>query len=109
MVILFWYISIYVYICSKFNNPTKNTKIMNKEITICFADDHLRNEQAKIVANFGNVSFNPEGVVIERPGYNKEFLDYVLYCDDICGGFYNGKTFINIPENKIVNISIKEK
>ena len=82
---------------------------MKKEITIFFADDHLRNEQANIVANFGNVSFNPEGVVIERPGYDKEFLDYVLYCDDICGGFYNCKTFINIPENKMVNISIKEK
>ena len=82
---------------------------MNKEITICFADDHLRNEQAKIVASFGNVSFNACSVVIERPGYYKAFLDYVLYCSGICGGYGNGKTFINIPENKIVGISINEK
>ena len=82
---------------------------MKKEITIIFADDHLRNEQAKIVSSFGNVSFNPESVVIERHGYNKEFLDFVLYCNDICGGYNTGKTFINIPENKIVSISINEK
>ena len=82
---------------------------MNKEITICFADDHLRNEQAKIVANFGNVSFNACSVVIERPGYDKAFLDFVLYCSGICGGYGNGKTFINIPENKIIGISINEK
>ena len=82
---------------------------MKKEITIIFADDHLRNEQAKIVASFGNVSFNPESVVIERPGYDKAFLDYILYCNDICGGYGNGKTFINIPENKIIGICINEK
>ena len=82
---------------------------MNKEITVIFADDHLRNEQAKIVANFGNVSFNPGSVVIERPGYDKAFLDFVLYCNDICGGYNTGKTFINIPENKIISISINEK
>ena len=82
---------------------------MKKEITIFFADDHLRNEQANIVANFGNVSFNPEGVVIERPGYDKEFLDFVLYCNDIHGGYNNGRTFIDIPENKIVSIRNKEK
>ena len=82
---------------------------MKKEITIFFADDHLRNEQANIVANFGNVSFNPEGVVIERPGYDKAFLDLVLYCSDIRGGYNNGRTFVNIPESKIVSISIIEK
>ena len=82
---------------------------MNKEITICFADDHLRNEQAKIVASFGNVSFNACSVVIERPGYDKAFLDFVLYCSDIRGGYNNGRTFIDIPENKIVSISITEK
>ena len=82
---------------------------MKKEITIIFADDHLRNEQAQIVANFGNVSFNPEGVVIERPGYDKAFLDFILYCNDIRGGYNNGKTFVNIPESKIVSISINEK
>ena len=82
---------------------------MKKEITISFVDDHLRNEQAQIVSSFGNVSFNPEGVVIERPGYDKVFLDFVLYCNDILGGYNNGRTFINIPENKIVSISINEK
>ena len=34
MVVSFWYIGINVYLCSKFNNPTKNTKIMNKELEI---------------------------------------------------------------------------
>ena len=82
---------------------------MKKVIIIIFADDNLRNEQAQIVAHFGEVVFNPEGVVIERPGYDKAFLDFVLYCNDIRGGFNNGKTFINIPENKIISISIKEK
>lgn len=82
---------------------------MKKEITIIFADDHLRNGQTQIVANFGEVAFNPVSVVIERPGYDKAFLDYVLYCNDICGGYGNGKTFINIPENKIIGISINEK
>ena len=82
---------------------------MKKEITIIFTDDHLRNEQAQIVAYFGNVSFNPEGVVIERTGYDKAFLDFVLYCNDICGGYSNGRTFISIPAAKIVSISIYEK
>lgn len=82
---------------------------MNKEIIICFADDHLRNEQAKIVASFGNVSFNACSVAIERPGYDKAFLDFVLYCSDILGGYNNGRTFVNIPESKIVSISIIEK
>ena len=82
---------------------------MKKEITIIFADDHLRNGQTQIVANFGEVAFNPVSVVIERPGYDKAFLDYVLYCSGICGGYGNGKTFINIPENKIIGISINEK
>ena len=82
---------------------------MKKEITIIFADDHLRNGQTQIVANFGNVAFNPEGVVIERPGYDKAFLDFILYCNDIRGGYNNGRTFVNIPESKIVSISIIEK
>lgn len=82
---------------------------MKKEITIIFADDHLRIGKTLIVASFGNVSFNPKSVVIERPGYDKAFLNYVLYCSGICGGYGNGKTFINIPENKIVSISINEK
>ena len=82
---------------------------MKKEITIFFADDHLRNSKAQIVANFGDVVFNPVGVTIERTGYDKEFLNYVLYCDDILGGYNNGRTFISIPATKIVSISINEK
>ena len=82
---------------------------MKKEITISFADDNLKNEQAKIVANFGEVVFNPEGVTIERSGYDKAFLDFVLYCNDNLGGYNNGKTFISIPATKIVSISIIEK
>ena len=82
---------------------------MKKVITIIFADDHLRNEKAKIVADFGDVVFNHVGVTIERSGYDKEFLDYVLYCNDILGGYNNGKTFISIPATKIVSISIIEK
>ena len=82
---------------------------MKKEITIIFTDDQLRNGQTQIVASFGEVAFNPVSVVIERLGYDKAFLDYVLYCNDICGGYGNGKTFINIPENKIIGISINEK
>lgn len=82
---------------------------MTKEITIVFADDNLLNKQAKIVANFGAVDFRPVSVVIERTGYNKEFLDFVLYCNDLRGGFNNGKTFIDIPDNKIVSISINDK
>lgn len=82
---------------------------MNKEVTIFFADSQLKNDQAKITANFGEVFFNPGSVVIERHGYYKEFLNFVLYCNDIKGGYNNGKTFINIPENKITTISITEK
>ena len=82
---------------------------MKKVITISFADDNLRNEQAQIVANFGDVVFNPVGVTIERSGYDKEFLDYVLYCDDMLGGYNNGRTFISIPATKIVSISINRK
>ena len=82
---------------------------MKKVVTIIFADDNLRNEQAQIVVNFSNVYFNAGDVTIERPGYDKAFLDFVLYCNDIRGGYNNGKTCINIPENKIVSISINEK
>ena len=82
---------------------------MKKEITISFADDNLKNEQAKIVSNFGEVVFNPEGVTIERSGYDKAFLDFVLYCNDNLGGYNNGRTFIKIPATKIVSISIIEK
>lgn len=82
---------------------------MTKEIIIVFKDDNLKNKQAKIVANFGSVVFESVSVTIERTGYDKEFLDFVMYCDDLRGGFSNGKTFINIPDTKIISISINEK
>lgn len=82
---------------------------MTKEITIVFADENLKNKQTRITANFGAVVFGSVSVTIERTGYDKEFLDFVLYCDDICGGFNNGKTFINIPDTKIVSIAINDK
>ena len=82
---------------------------MKKEITIFFADDNLANEQTKITANFGEVAFNPGSVRIELAGYDKYFLDLAMYCDDIIGGYQTGKTYINIPENKILSISINEK
>ncbi len=82
---------------------------MTKEIIIVFADDNLKNKQTKIAANFGAVVFNSVSVTIERTGYDKEFLDFVLYCDDILGGFNNGKTFISIPDTKIISIAINEK
>ena len=96
------------YLCGR-KQQTIKYKIMKKEITIIFADDHLRNDQAQIVANFGEVVFNRGSVRIERHGYDKGFLDYVLYCNDICGGYNTGKTFVNIPDNKIISISINEK
>lgn len=82
---------------------------MKKVVTIIFADDNLRNEQSQIVVNFSNVYFNAGDVTIERPGYDKAFLDFVVYCNDILGGFNNGRTFISIPASKIVSISIIEK
>lgn len=82
---------------------------MTKEITIVFADDNLKNKQAKIVANFGLVVFESVSVTIERTGYDKEILNFVLYCDNLLGGFSNGKTFISIPDTKIVSISINDK
>lgn len=88
---------------------TNKYKIMTKEITIVFADDNLKNKQTRIAAKFGSVVFGSVSVTIEREGYDKEFLDFVLYCDDLRGGFNNGKTFINIPDTKIVSIAINEK
>lgn len=82
---------------------------MTKEITIVFVDDNLRNKEARITAAFGSVVFNAVSVQIECTGYDKEFLNFVLYCDDLLGGFSNGKTFISIPDTKIVSISINEK
>ena len=82
---------------------------MTKEITIVFVDDNLKNKQTRIAAKFGSVVFGSVSVTIEREVYDKEFLDFVLYCDDLRGGFSNGKTFINIPDTKIVSISINDK
>lgn len=82
---------------------------MTKEITIVFADDNLKSKQARITAPFGSVVFMTVSVTIERTGYDKDFLDFVLYCDDLRGGFNNGKTFINIPDTKIISIAINEK
>lgn len=82
---------------------------MTKEISIVFVDDNLKNKQAKIVANFGSVVFESVSVTIERTGFDKDFLNFVLYCDDLLGGFSNGKTFISIPDTKIVSIVINEK
>lgn len=82
---------------------------MKKEVTIVFSDDHLKNERTSITVNFCSVVFGSVSVTIERTGYDKEFLDFVLYCQDLRGGFNNGKTFINIPDNKIISISITEK
>ena len=82
---------------------------MTKEITIVFADDNLKSEQARITAPFGSVVFNTVSVTVERLGYDKEFLYLFLYCDYLLGGFNNGKTFINIPKCKIITIAINEK
>lgn len=46
---------------------------MTKEITIVFADDNLRDKEARITAAFGSVVFNAVSVQIERTGYYKEF------------------------------------
>lgn len=82
---------------------------MTKEITIVFADDNLKNKQTRITANFGSVIFENVSVTINRTGYDKDFLNFVLYCDDLRGGFNNGKTFINIPDAKIISIAINDK
>lgn len=82
---------------------------MTKEITIVFADDNLRDKQTRITANFGSVIFENVSVTINRTGYDKDFLNFVLYCDDLRGGFSNGKTFINIPDAKIISIAINDK
>lgn len=82
---------------------------MTKEITIVFADDNMKNKQTRITANLGSVIFENVSVTINRTGYDKDFLNFVLYCDDIRGGFNNGKTFINIPDAKIISIAINDK
>lgn len=53
--------------------------------------------------------FNSDNVSVTRAGYDKDFLDFVLYCDGIRGGFYNGTTFIYIPIAKLISVSINNR
>ena len=80
---------------------------MKKEIIIVFSDKNLRNEQTKITAALGSVIFNSESILIERAGYDQNFLDLSLYCDDIKGVYNKTRTFIEIPVSKIENIIVK--
>lgn len=80
---------------------------MTKELTIVFADDNLRNKEAKITTAFGSVILNSDSVLIERAGYSQEFLTFALCCDDIKGVYNNVRTFIEIPVSKIKNIIVK--
>lgn len=82
---------------------------MEKEVFICFSDDNLKNKQTQICAEYGSVMFNSDNVSVTRAGYNKDFLDFVLYCDGIRGGFYNGTTFIHIPVAKLISVSINNR
>ena len=79
---------------------------MKKEIFICFSDDNLKNKQTRICAEYGSVMFNRDNVSVTRASYDKDFLDFVLYCDGITGGFFNGTTVIYIPVAKLVSVSI---
>ena len=81
---------------------------MKKVIFICFSDDNLKNKQTRICAEYGSVIFNSDNVSITRACYDKDFLDFVLYCDGITGGFFNGTTVIYIPVAKLVSVSINE-
>lgn len=80
-----------------------------KEVFICFSDDNLKNKQMRIAAEYGSVMFNGDSVSVTRAGYDKDFLDFVLYCNGILGGFNNGKTYIYIPAAKLVSISINNR
>lgn len=80
---------------------------MKKNITLVFSDDNLRNKETKITVAFGAVIFNSNYIVVERAGYNSDFLDFAMYCDDIKGYYNNNRTFIEIPVTKIVHISVK--
>ena len=77
---------------------------MEKVIFICFSDDNLKNKQTRICAEYGSVMFNRDNVSVTRAGYDKDFLDFVLYCDGISGGFRKGKTYIDIPVAKIISV-----
>lgn len=77
-----------------------------KEVFICFSDDNLKNKQIRIAAEYGSVMFNDDNISVTRAGYDKDFLDFVLYCDGIRGGFNCGNTFIYIPVAKLILISV---
>ena len=81
---------------------------MKKVIFICFSDDNLKNKQTRICTEYGSVMFNSDNVSVTRAGYDKDFLDFVLYCDGISGGFSNGNTYVYIPVAKIISVSINE-
>lgn len=78
-----------------------------KEVFICFSDENFK--QMRIATEYGSVMFNGDSVSVTRAGYDKDFLDFVLYCDGIRGGFNNGKTYIYIPAAKLVSISINNR
>lgn len=80
---------------------------MEKEIVIVFYDEHLRDVQTKITAAFEDVIFHDASITIERAGYNKEFLNFSLCCEDITGAFSLNRTWIKIPVSKIINIVVK--
>lgn len=82
---------------------------MEKEVFICFSDDNLKNKQTRICAEYGSVMFNSDNVSVTRAGYDKDFLDFVLHCDGIRGGFNNGNTFIYIPVAKLISVSINNR
>lgn len=82
---------------------------MEKEVFICFSDDNLKNKQTRICAEYDSVMFNSDNVSVTRAGYNKDFLDFVLYCDGIRGGFNTGNTFIYIPVAKLISVSINNR
>lgn len=60
--------NISLYLCSVKQKQTNKYNIMTKEISIVFADDNLRNKEAKITAAFGSIVFNAVSVSIERTG-----------------------------------------
>lgn len=80
-----------------------------KEVFICFSDDNLKNKQTRICAEYDSVMFNSDNVSVTRAGYNKDFLDFILYCDGIRGGFNNGNTYIYIPVAKLISVSINNR
>lgn len=80
-----------------------------KEVFICFLDDNLKNKQTRIVSEGSAVMFNSGNICVTRSGYDRDFLDFTLYCNGIRGGFYNGTTFLYIPVAKIISVSINDR